>query len=674
MVAVIGIFLALGSVSAQNTAPTANLNVNVSSPTNSDTVKLNGSGSSDSDGSIASLEYDFTYDGVYDATGNSTVYTYSSDGSYIPYLRATDNDGATSTDTASFTIDTQAPQKAEALTPAGSISNSKPPIEGNFTDNLNITEITFNSEYQEGSGSISQTYTDLSGTQVSRTFNSYVTTSGLQEGLHTYSWEVFDEAGNSATFSENITVDTVKPTVSIDSISEGETLFTDTVSLNASSSEDANFSYDSGTPKNVSVVENDRDLNVTVSGLADGSNTIIVYANDSAGNVGSDSVTFNVDTGDLSLAIASPLAGETVSSSSFFLNATASSSSTFIYNVDGGSNTTVTEGDRDLNISISGISDGSHTINLFAEDTNGRTASVSRSFSKNTNSPPTASFTATTSDLTVNADASGSSDGDGSIPTFEWDWTNDGTYDASGLTASKTYDFEGTYDVKLRVTDDDGASSTSTQSVSVSSSTSGGGDTDTGPTEVAFTIDNVGSSAWVVENDSTGVAGDGENPDINLEQGKRYTIRNNGYGAYGTHPLEFFDSNGDALLSQSSTGDFEDNPDVNWVDNGDTVSFTVTQSLYDSLSGYICTVHISMEGNIVQETSTSPSGGGGGGGGSTTDDDDDSLSATSDSENQTSSGGFLSGATGDLPFGENIGLGALVVVALLAFPIYSFLK
>jgi plastocyanin len=153
------------------------------------------------------------------------------------------------------------------------------------------------------------------------------------------------------------------------------------------------------------------------------------------------------------------------------------------------------------------------------------------------------------------------------------------------------------------VTDDDGSARTTSKTVDVSSdSTSGGGEDNTGPTEVTFTLDNVGSSAWVVEDDSTGVAGDSENPDINLEQGKRYTISNNGYGTYGAHPLAFFDSSGNVLLSQGSEGSFESDADVNWVDNGDTVSFTVTQELYNALSGYRCTIHGSMEGSIVQES------------------------------------------------------------------------
>lgn len=93
---------------------------------------------------------------------------------------------------------------------------------------------------------------------------------------------------------------------------------------------------------------------------------------------------------------------------------------------------------------------------------------------ENTNSAPSADFSYSTSDLTVDTDGSQSSYTDGSISSYEWNWnaSQDNTYDATGQTASHTYDSNGTYDVKLRVTDNDGATDTVTNSVTVDSGTS----------------------------------------------------------------------------------------------------------------------------------------------------------------------------------------------------------
>ena len=90
------------------------------------------------------------------------------------------------------------------------------------------------------------------------------------------------------------------------------------------------------------------------------------------------------------------------------------------------------------------------------------------------NSPPTASFTQSCADLTCGFNGSSSSDADGSIVTYAWNF-GDGSA-ASGATASHTYSAGGTYMVTLTVTDDDGASDGAAESVSVSSGSGGGGD------------------------------------------------------------------------------------------------------------------------------------------------------------------------------------------------------
>ena len=79
------------------------------------------------------------------------------------------------------------------------------------------------------------------------------------------------------------------------------------------------------------------------------------------------------------------------------------------------------------------------------------------------NQSPTASFTEdhnpwyTENDIKF--DASASHDPDGQIVKYEWDWTADGTYDESGASPAATHKYEvaGPYTVRLRVTDDAGA-------------------------------------------------------------------------------------------------------------------------------------------------------------------------------------------------------------------------
>ncbi|MDX1455177.1 MAG: S8 family serine peptidase [Gammaproteobacteria bacterium] len=91
------------------------------------------------------------------------------------------------------------------------------------------------------------------------------------------------------------------------------------------------------------------------------------------------------------------------------------------------------------------------------------------------NVAPTASFTDNCTDLSCSFDGSASSDSDGSIVSYAWDFGDGAT--ASGATASHSYAADGDYTVSLTVTDDDGATDTTSTTVSVSAGgTDPGGD------------------------------------------------------------------------------------------------------------------------------------------------------------------------------------------------------
>jgi len=86
------------------------------------------------------------------------------------------------------------------------------------------------------------------------------------------------------------------------------------------------------------------------------------------------------------------------------------------------------------------------------------------------NAPPAASFTVTPSSgvapLLVQLDASASTDSDGSIASYAWDF-GDSSAAGSGLTTSHVFQANGTYTVTMTVTDDDGATRSTTRQVSV---------------------------------------------------------------------------------------------------------------------------------------------------------------------------------------------------------------
>lgn len=101
------------------------------------------------------------------------------------------------------------------------------------------------------------------------------------------------------------------------------------------------------------------------------------------------------------------------------------------------------------------------------------------------NQAPLASFTASASNQVISFDASGSSDPDGSISGYTWTVTGPGgsttSYTGSGGTHNASGS-PGTYNIKLTVADNAGATDTQTANVTVSAVDDGDGGTDT-PTD-----------------------------------------------------------------------------------------------------------------------------------------------------------------------------------------------
>jgi hypothetical protein len=117
------------------------------------------------------------------------------------------------------------------------------------------------------------------------------------------------------------------------------------------------------------------------------------------------------------------------------------------------------------------------TGELWYADFQGGTAGAVRKISfAGPNTPPTAVAAATPASgpapLTVSFNGGGSTDPDpGATLTFAWDLDADGQFDdATGPTASWTYQQPGTYRPALRVTDDQGASSTDDVTVTAGNS------------------------------------------------------------------------------------------------------------------------------------------------------------------------------------------------------------
>ncbi|HEY8790490.1 MAG TPA: PKD domain-containing protein [Actinopolymorphaceae bacterium] len=109
---------------------------------------------------------------------------------------------------------------------------------------------------------------------------------------------------------------------------------------------------------------------------------------------------------------------------------------------------------------------GNYSVTLTVTDNDGATNAVTRVLAISQNVSPTAAFTSTKTNLVVVFDGSGSTDSDGNVVSYSWDF-GDSTALGTGAKPSHTYANSGTFVVTLTVTDNGGLTDTVTHSVTV---------------------------------------------------------------------------------------------------------------------------------------------------------------------------------------------------------------
>jgi parallel beta-helix repeat protein len=114
---------------------------------------------------------------------------------------------------------------------------------------------------------------------------------------------------------------------------------------------------------------------------------------------------------------------------------------------------------------------GTYEVTLTVADEFGQSNETTRTVVVEDPSAPDAAFT-WTPDLpereeTITFNGSGSTSADGEITEYRWDFTDDGTTDATGETATWSFERPGSYNVTLTVVDEFGGTNTTTKTVGV---------------------------------------------------------------------------------------------------------------------------------------------------------------------------------------------------------------
>lgn len=181
--------------SAPNTAPTANAgnDITITLPVNK--TLLYGSGSADSDGSIAGYEWSKISGPsqfiIADPTGMNTNFTNLVEGTYKIRLEVTDNKGATDADTIIVTVNAALP--APNVEPQAQAGGNK-----TITLPVNYTTLDGSSSWDEDGSIVSYNWSYVNGPEsfvIAEPNSSTTQITGLTEGTYSFRLEVKDNNG-----------------------------------------------------------------------------------------------------------------------------------------------------------------------------------------------------------------------------------------------------------------------------------------------------------------------------------------------------------------------------------------------------------------------------------------------------------------------------------------------
>ncbi|MBK8756846.1 MAG: PKD domain-containing protein [Actinomycetales bacterium] len=395
-------------------------------------VTVTADGSTDEDGTIASIVWDFG-DGTTGVTGSPATHRYAADGAYQVTVTVTDNAGGTATKTIPVTVTNTLPTAALNTTVASRLVTAT----GTGTDTDGTIE-SYSWDFGDGTAAVT-------GPTATHTY--------AADGTYLVTLTVTDNAGGTATATGPVTVTNGAPTAAL----VLTTTAARSVAADGSGSSDpdgtiASYSWDfgDGTPAASGVT-------ATHTYAVDGTYVVTLTVTDNVGTVGT-------ATGQVVIANQAPTAALVLTKTAARSVAADGSGSSdpdgtiASYSWDFGDGTPAQTGVTAVHTYAT---DGQYTVTLTVTDDLGATASTT-GLADASNQLPAATFTANTQQTSLSVDASASFDADGTIASYSWDF-GDGTPAQTGVTATHVYAVAGSYTVTLTVTDDLGAVSTASQ-------------------------------------------------------------------------------------------------------------------------------------------------------------------------------------------------------------------
>ena len=439
---------------ADSSPPTADFTWAPASPVTGESVTFT-STSSDVQGSITSTTWDLDNDGSYDDGSTTTVSrTFTTTGSKTVRIRVVDDEGVSRTRSKTVTV-------VANRVPTAAFSASPPEV-----DTGQVVTLTSSSTDPDGRPLTQQWDTNNNGV-FGEGSGPQITTSFANNGTHRVNLKVTDSGGLTATTFQNIIVRNRLPQVAF-AMSATEVDTGTPVDFDATASDPDGV---------VDKYEWDFDGNGTTD--ASGENVSRSFADNGALNVkltvtdddnGQRSVTQQLTVNNRPPRPTFDLSATEVDTGTpvdFSSTSTDPDGQLSAYEWDFDGNGTTDASGEDVTHSFA--DNGTPDVKLTVTDDDGEKRSVSRQLTVN-NRPPQPAFdlSATEVDTGTPVDfSSTSTDPDGQLSAYEWDFDGNGTTDATGAVTSRSFDTDGDRTVTLKVTDDDGAARSSSQVVRV---------------------------------------------------------------------------------------------------------------------------------------------------------------------------------------------------------------
>jgi PKD repeat protein len=442
------------------TAPVAAFTSSPAAATPGSSVSFSASGSTDSGASIEDYSWDFGDGTTADSHGTPTdTHSYTKAGTYNVTLIVTNSNGESETITQTVTVDS-APTASFNVPAQPTPGTATAFNAGGSTDSVGtITDYSWN--FGDGSP------VDDAGNAATAT-HSYAT-----RGHYTVTLTVTNDAGQTATFHQTITVDdpptvTISPTVAV--TTPGSTVsFNGTATAPDSGGSITGLSWNFGDPSsanNTSTATNPSHLFANA-----GTYTVTLTATDDLGVTTQATATVKVDAPPTaSFSASATTATPATPGTAVSFNASASSDS-----VGTITNYSWSFGDGSSDLNETTPTDthtyatrGNYTVQLTVTNDDGQTAQSTQTVT--VDDPPTASVTPSATVSTPSSPVSftstaASPDAGGSISTYNWSFGDNTS--ASVQNPSHTYTSPGVYTVTLTVTDDLGVSSSASTTITI---------------------------------------------------------------------------------------------------------------------------------------------------------------------------------------------------------------